>query len=208
MYTIRCPARPSARSSVCSFVPLVRPSVLSCPCARPSVRWFDHPPIWGYAGIMFVQEFETSNKHSARCAIGYYFALTFQQEADICKRAYIDTMGEPPAWPTEEHIADVPDDTDAFTVDDADEESNANTDASQTDDEGGLAHDPAVVIDADANDDAANVASRLLGSLVESATTRKPSRASATVSSSNIASQRRSALVAGVSVTRRGSCVP
>ena len=168
---------------------------------------------------MSAKDFETSNKHSARCAIGDYFALTFQEEADICKRAYIDTMGEPPAWPTDEHIADVPDDlgtgntsgeadTDAFTVDDADGESDANTDASQTDDEGGLARDPAVVIDADANDDAANVASRLLGSLVESATARKPTRVSATVSSSNIASQRRRALVAGASVAGRGSCVP
>jgi len=133
---------------------------------------------------MSAKDFETSNKHSARCAIGDYFALTFQEEADICKRAYIDTMGEPPAWPTEEHIVDVPGDfdngnasgeadADVLTVDDDDEQSDANTDASQTGDECGLARDPAVVIAADANDDAASVASRLLGSLVESATTKR-----------------------------------
>ena len=61
-----------------------------------------------------------------------------------------------------------------LSVDDDDEESDANTDASRTDDEGGLARDLAVVIDADANEDAANVASRLLGSLVSKRGPKSP----------------------------------
>lgn len=45
-----------------------------------------------------LQVMETSQKHSPTTGIRSYFAITFAEEAGICKRGYISTMGDPPEW--------------------------------------------------------------------------------------------------------------
>jgi hypothetical protein len=51
---------------------------------------------------------EEVDKHSAKTALQSYAALTFQEQADGGRKTYVHAMGEPPAWPTEEPLGDVP----------------------------------------------------------------------------------------------------